>query len=195
MYEKYFYLNENPFHITPDPRFLYLSRKHQEAIDLLLYGIKERKGFLLLTGEVGTGKTTISRVILDRLKGGVDTALILNPIFTGFDLLRTINEDFGINVKSDSIKDHLDAFNAFLIERTHACGNVVVIIDEAQNLTPKALEMVRLLSNLETEKMKLLQIVLIGQPELREKLKLPELRQLNQRILVRYHLNPVIKIC
>ena len=191
MYEKYFYLNENPFHITPDPRFFYLSRKHQEAIDLLLYGIKERKGFLLLTGEVGTGKTTISRVILDRLKGGVDTALILNPVFSAFGLLRTINEDFGIKVRLYSTKDHLDALNAFLIERAYAGGNAVVIIDEAQNLTPKALEMVRLLSNLETEKMKLLQIVLIGQPELREKLMMPELRQLNQRILVRYHLDPL----
>jgi general secretion pathway protein A len=191
MYEKYFYLNENPFHITPDPKFLYLSKKHQEAIDLLLYGIMERKGFLLLTGEVGTGKTTISRIILDRLKGCADSALILNPIFSGFDLLRTINEDFGISVESDSTKDHLDALNAFLMERTHAGGNVVVIIDEAQNLKPKALEMVRLLSNLETEKMKLLQIVLIGQPELREKLQLPELRQLNQRILVRHHLDPL----
>ncbi|MFQ5585806.1 MAG: ExeA family protein [Thermodesulfobacteriota bacterium] len=191
MYEKFFYLNENPFHITPDPKFLYLSRKHQEAIDLLLYGIEERKGFLLLTGEVGTGKTTISRIILDRLKGNADTALILNPVFSGFDLLRTINEDFGIEVKGDSTKDHLDALNAFLIERSYAGGNVAVIIDEAQNLKPKALEMVRLLSNLETEKMKLLQIVLIGQPELREKLKMPELRQLNQRILVRYHLEPL----
>jgi general secretion pathway protein A len=188
MYEKFFYLKENPFHITPDPKFFYPSKKHQEAIDLLLFGISRKKGFLLLDGEVGTGKTTIWRTILNKPNGSLESALILNPLLSDIDLLKTINEDFGIRLKGSSMKEYLDALNAFLLEKAYKGGNAVVIIDEAQNLNPKALEMIRLLSNLETEKMKLLQIVLIGQPELRDKLKMPELRQLNQRILIRYRL-------
>jgi general secretion pathway protein A len=192
MYEKFFYLKENPFHITPDPKFFYPSKNHQEAIDILLFGILRKKGFLLLDGEVGTGKTIIWRTILNKLNGAVESALILNPLLSDIDLLKTINEDFGIRLKSNSMKEHLDALNAFLLEKAYKGGNAVVIIDEAQNLNPKALEMIRLLSNLETAEMKLLQIILIGQPELRNKLlKMPELRQLNQRILLRYHLKPL----
>lgn len=188
VYEKFFYLKENPFNITPDPRFLYLSKKHQEALDLLFFGVTERKGFLMLSGEVGTGKTTISRALLDRLNSKVRSALMLNPLLSDIELLMAINEDFGLKAGSPSLKEQLDVLNSFLVELSRHGGNAVVIIDEAQNLSPKALEMIRLLSNLETEKMKLLQIVLVGQPELRDKLKLPELRQLNQRIVVRYHL-------
>lgn len=187
-YEKFFYLKENPFNITPDTRFLYMSKKHQEALDLLFFGISERKGFLLLSGEVGTGKTTICRALLDKLNSKVKSALILNPLLSDIELLMTMNQDFGLKADSPSLKEQLDILNAFLLEKTKNGGNAVVIIDEAQNLSPKALEMIRLLSNLETKKTKLLQIVLVGQPELRDKLKLPELRQLNQRIVVRCHL-------
>ncbi|MBI3753895.1 MAG: AAA family ATPase [Deltaproteobacteria bacterium] len=191
VYEKFFYLKENPFSITPDAKFLYLSKKHQEALDLLLFGISERKGFLLLSGEVGTGKTTICRALLDKLNSKVKSALILNPLLSDLELIGAVNEDFGLKANRSSLKEQLDILNSFLLKRAEDGGNAVVIIDEAQNLSTKTLEMIRLLSNLETEKMKLLQIVLVGQPELREKLKLPELRQLNQRVVVRCHLKPL----
>ncbi len=188
MYEKFFYLKEKPFHITPDPRFLYLSSKHREAISLLNFGINRRGGFILLTGEVGTGKTTLCRALLDRLPENTETALVLNPLLSAKELLVTITQDFGLKVGADSVKAHLDALNEFLLKKASTGGNAVVIIDEAQNLNYKTFEMIRLLSNLETEKEKLLQIIIVGQPELREKLKRSELRQLNQRITVRYHL-------
>ncbi|MBI5643924.1 MAG: AAA family ATPase [Deltaproteobacteria bacterium] len=191
MYEKFFYLKEKPFHITPDPKFLYLSKKHSEAIDILSFGIKERKGFILLTGEVGTGKTTVCRALLEKMPKNTGTALILNPVLSEHDLIKTITADFGIKVESGSVKEHLDRLNEFLLKKASSGGTSVVIIDEAQNLNTATLEMIRLLSNLETEKEKLLQIILVGQPELRDKLGLPELRQLNQRIIVRYHLNPL----
>lgn len=191
MYEKFFFLKEKPFHITPDPKFLYLSRKHGEAIDLMTFGIAEKKGFILLTGEVGTGKTTICRTILERLPKKTGSALILNPVLTDHELLKTITADLGLKAASDSVKDHLDCLNQYLLNAASNGGGAVVIIDEAQNLSTSTLEMVRLLSNLETEKEKLLQIILAGQPELNEKLRLPELRQLNQRIIIRYHLNPL----
>lgn len=191
MYEKFFFLTERPFHITPDPKFLYLGRKHGEAIDLITYGIKERKGFMLLTGEVGTGKTTISRAILERLPKKTESALILNPVLSEGELLRTITADLGLRAGGESIKAHLDALNSFLLDIASRGGNAVVIIDEAQNLPLKTIEMIRLLSNLETEKEKLLQIILVGQPELKQRLKGAELRQLNQRIIVRHHLEPL----
>ncbi|MBI5810335.1 MAG: AAA family ATPase [Deltaproteobacteria bacterium] len=191
MYEKYFYLNEKPFHITPDPRFLYLSKNHREAMDLLNFGTKEKKGFIMLSGEVGTGKTTLCRALLEKLPKKVETALILNPTLSDYELLKTITDDFGLRVKGKSVKDHLDRLNGFLLKISAEGGNAVVIIDEAQNLNSGTLEMLRLLSNLETEKEKLLQVILVGQPELRDKLDLPELRQLNQRIIVRCHLNPL----
>ena len=188
MYEKFFYLKENPFNITPDPKFLYMSKKHQEALDLLFFGISQRKGFLMLSGEVGTGKTTICRALLEKLDSKVSSALIINPLLSDVELLKSINEDFGLKAETMTMKEQVDALNSFLVGKAKNAENAVVIMDEAQNLSSKALEMIRLLSNLETEKMKLLQIVLVGQPELREKLKLPELRQLNQRIVVRCHL-------
>ena len=188
MYETFFFLKEKPFHITPDPRFLYLGRKHGEAIELLSYGIRERKGFILLTGEVGTGKTTLCRALLDKLPQGTESALILNPMLSDIELLSTIVHDFGLKPSGATPRAHIDCLNSFLLERYASGGNAVVIIDEAQHLNQAALEMVRLLSNLETERETLLQIVLVGQPELREKLKKNQLRQLNQRIIIRYHL-------
>jgi len=189
MYEPFFNLKEEPFGMTPNPRFLFLSRKHEEALVSLSYGIEKRKGFILITGEIGTGKTTICRALLNRLKD-VDSALILNPAITEGGLLSAIIDDFGLT-SGRSIKEKIDTLNRFLLERREAGRNAVVIIDESQHLSLKALEMVRLLSNLETEREKLLQIVFMGQPELRKKLESYELRQLNQRIVVRYHLNPL----
>lgn len=191
MYEKYFYLKESPFNITPDTRFLHLTRKHREAIDLLIYGITAKKGFIMLTGEVGMGKTTLSRALLERLPKKVETALILNPLLSGHDLIKTITSDFGLIVEDGTIKAHLDKLNEFLLKTAESGATAAVIIDEAQNLPVETLETVRLLSNLETEREKLLQIVLVGQPELRKKLEMNELRQLNQRITVRYHLEPL----
>jgi general secretion pathway protein A len=191
MYEKFFYLKEKPFHITPDPKFLYAGKKHGAAIDLLRYGIDERKGFIMLTGEVGTGKTTLCRALLDKLSRKTETALILNPVLSRQELLTTIAEDFGIDAKGFTLKECLDAINRMLLNASAGGRNAVLIIDEAQVVGLDTLEMIRLLSNLETEKTKLLQIVLVGQPELKEKLKLPELRQLNQRITVRYELTPL----
>ncbi|MFQ5464978.1 MAG: ExeA family protein [Thermodesulfobacteriota bacterium] len=191
MYEKFFYLRENPFNITPDPRYLFLSKSHAEAIELMSYGVRRRKGFMLLTGEVGTGKTTLCRALLGRLPGTTESALILNPVLSDIELLRTINHDFGLDLRSDSLKDNLDALNDFLLKTNVRGGNAVIIIDEAQKLSPRALEMLRLLSNLETDREKLLQIVMVGQPEFRSKLRMSGLRQLNQRVIVRHHLEPL----
>ncbi|TAN61818.1 type II secretory pathway protein ExeA [bacterium] len=193
MYEKYFYLKEGPFNITPDTRFLFLTRKHREALDLLIYGITSRKGFIMLTAEVGMGKTTICRALLEKLPGNVETALILNPLLSGHELLKVITAEFGLKPAGDTVKDQLDALNVLLLKTAADGGTAAIIIDEAQNLSAEALEMIRLLSNLETEKAKLLQIVLAGQPEFRQKMELPELRQLNQRIIVRYHIDHLDK--
>ncbi len=191
MYEAFFGLRERPFNLTPDPRFLFLSEKHKEAFAHLLYGIKNRSGFVMVTGEIGTGKTTISRTLLQQLHDDTEIAFIFNPFLSPEELLRKINEDFGIESKGETIKDLVDELNAYLLDRG-ACGkNCILVIDEAQDLAPNVLEHVRLLSNLETETQKLLQIILIGQPELAQHLELPELRQLNQRITARYHLFPL----
>jgi general secretion pathway protein A len=191
MYKDYFNLKENPFNITADPDFYFSSTKHNEAFGHLLYGINQRKGIIVISGEIGTGKTTLCRTLLTQLDEEIKTALILNPSFSDTQLLKLIIKDLGIETKARNRFDLVDALNNFLLKETSLGNNVVVIIDEAQNLKPKQLEQIRLLSNLETEKEKLLQIVLVGQPELLEKLKLPELRQLNQRVSVRYSIPPL----
>src|SRR6185312_8750341 len=194
MYTSFFGLNEKPFAITPDPRYLYLSERHAEALAHLLYGINEAGGFVQLTGEVGTGKTTVVRSLLAQVPKNAEIALILNPRMTAPEFLLTICEEVGIGVPdsaAESRKDLVDILNQYLL-RAHAGGRrVVVVVDEAQNLAPEVLEQVRLLTNLETNTQKLLQIILIGQPELRELLGSFELRQLAQRVTGRYHLNPL----
>jgi general secretion pathway protein A len=194
MYLSFFGLNEKPFAITPDPRYLYLSERHAEALAHLLYGINEAGGFVQLTGEVGTGKTTIVRSLLAQTPKNAEIALILNPKMTAPEFLLTICEELGIGVPDsalNSLKDLVDILSHYLL-RAHAAGRrVVLVVDEAQNLSPEVLEQVRLLTNLETNTQKLLQIILIGQPELRELLASYELRQLAQRITGRYHLNPL----
>jgi len=188
MYTDYFRFREEPFNITPDPRFLYLTGQHREALDHLLYGIRQRKGFICLTGEVGTGKTTLCRTLLGRLGPRFHTALILNPVLTETQLLRAIVEEFGIQTKRRDRLGYLNLLNAFLLQVNSDGRDAVLIIDEAQDMSVRCLELVRLLSNLETERQKLVQICLVGQPELRKKLARPNLRQLAQRITVRYHL-------
>jgi general secretion pathway protein A len=190
MYCPFFGLQEKPFSITPDPRFLFLSLSHQEALGHLLYGIEERKGFIAVTGEVGTGKTLLCRALLDRLGSHVRTALIFNSFLSEIELLRSINEDFGLPQGGATRKELIDRLNQYLIDAFSAGRNAVLMIDEAQNLSLPVLEQIRMLSNLETERGKLLQIILIGQPELRQQLGHPALRQLNQRIALRYHLQP-----
>lgn len=191
MYETFFSFKEAPFNLTPDPRFFFSSPKHEDAFAQILYGIQERKGFIVLTGEVGTGKTTLCRFLLDRLDVKIKTSLIFNPNLTTIELLQSINQDFGIHVQSQSKRELVDDLNRFLLSELARGGNAVLIVDEAQNLTVDCLEEIRLLSNLETPKEKLLQIVLVGQPELRDKLSLRELRQVNQRVSLRYHLDPL----
>lgn len=194
MYRKFFGLAEDPFNLTPDSRFLYLSKKHREALASLLYGIHQRKGFITLTGEIGSGKTTLCRALLNELdEENIDVALIFNSYLTEIELLQTINEDFGIPSESESKRDLIKELNKFLLQQNSTGHNVVLIIDEAQNLSIEVLEQIRMLSNLETETEKLIQIVLMGQPELLDKLALPELEQLNQRISVRYHIQPLDK--
>lgn len=188
MYEAFYGLTEKPFNLTPDPRFLFLSDKHKEAFAHLLYGIKNRTGFIMVSGEVGTGKTTICRSLLNQLDPDIEVAFIFNPFLSPEELLRKINEDFGILSQARTVKELIDELNEYLMDRNAQGKNCVLVIDEAQDLSPTVLEQIRLLSNLETETQKLLQIVLIGQPELAENLQLPELRQLNQRITARYHL-------
>ena len=194
MYTSFFGLQEKPFAITPDPRYLYLSGRHAEALAHLLYGINESGGFIQLTGEVGTGKTTVIRSLLEQLPGHADVALILNPRVTPAEFLLTICEELHIPVPESgrgSTKVLMDLLGRHLLD-THARGRrVVLIVDEAQNLSTETLEQVRLLTNLETATTKLLQIILIGQPELRELLDRAELRQLAQRITGRYHLEPL----
>ncbi len=192
MYRKFFGLAEAPFNLTPDSRFLFLSRRHREALANLIYGIQERKGFITLTGEIGSGKTTLCRTLANELDPETTRlALILNSFLTEIELLQTINEDFGLPAASESKKELIAELNRFLLDENVAGHNVVLIIDEAQNLSIEVLEQIRMLSNIETETDKLIQILLIGQPELQAKLALPELEQLNQRISVRYHIAPL----
>jgi general secretion pathway protein A len=194
MYTSFFGLAEKPFAITPDPRYLYLSERHAEALAHLLYGINESGGFIQLTGEVGTGKTTVVRTLLSRVPHHADVAVILNPRVTPVEFLLTICEELGLAIADadrESVKHMVDALNRRLLN-AHAEGRrIIVLVDEAQNLSIDVLEQVRLLTNLETPTQKLLQIILIGQPELRELLDRTELRQLAQRITGRYHLMPL----
>lgn len=191
MYESFYGLKEKPFNLTPDPRYLFLSDKHKEAFAHLLFGIKNRMGFIMVTGEIGTGKTTICRALLSQLDPDTELAFIFNPCLNPVELLKRVLTEFGVQTKADTLLDLTDQLNEFLLSKSRQQKNCVLVIDEAQNLTPSVLEQIRLLSNLETEKEKLLQIILIGQPELLDRLKLHELRQLNQRITARYHLNPL----
>ena len=188
MYLDYLGLQEKPFSITADPSFLYLSKKHREALSHMIFGIRERKGFVEITGEVGTGKTTLCKALLRHLDPSTKTALILQPDLSELQLLSAIVKDFGLNPMKLNRLGLFDQLNQFLLEQATMGSNVVLVIDEAQNLSLHVLEQVRMLSNLETDKDKLIQIVLVGQPQLREKLASPELEQLRQRIGVRYHI-------
>jgi general secretion pathway protein A len=192
MYLSFYGLREMPFHITPDPKFLYLSPSHREALQHLRYGVAERKGFIVLAGEVGCGKTTLCRMFLSELDPArYDTALILNPRINETGLLRTLLEELGEKPKGRGRADWMAQVNQVLLSRIEAGREILLIIDEAQNLTFEVLELVRLLSNFETDTQKLLQIILIGQPELKERLAAEELRQLRQRILVFCELTPL----
>lgn len=191
MYKDYFSLDIMPFNTTPDAEFFFASEQHKEALARLEYAITERKGFVLITGEIGSGKTTVCHSLLRRLSQNIKTALITNTRLTGKELLKMICLEFEIDCKKLTRMELLDKLNNFLINQLSRNNNAVVFIDEAQNLTPRVLEEVRLISNLETDKQKLIQIVLMGQPELSHKLELPELKQLKQRIVTRYHLSPM----
>ena len=194
MYTNFFGINEKPFSITPDPRYLFMSERHGEALAHLVYGVTESGGFIQLTGEVGTGKTTLCRtLLLNRMPSNADVAVVLNPQLSALEFLEAICEELSISLPEPrgSIKALIDALNRHLLD-AHAEGRrVILVVDEAQNLAPDVLEEVRLLTNLETAKQKLLQIILIGQPELRELLARNDLRQLAQRITARYHLEPL----
>jgi general secretion pathway protein A len=191
MYLDFFQLKEFPFNVTPDPRFLFFSDRHREAFDSLLYGVEHRKGFIILTGEVGCGKTTICRSVLNSLPGTVHSALILNPSITVAQLVRSILLDLDIEPKGGDKLVHVAQLNRFLLQCLEKGENVAVIIDESQNLDPQLLEQVRMLSNMETDQHKLMQIILSGQPELKERLRQPELRQLRQRVMVHCDLEPL----
>jgi general secretion pathway protein A len=197
MYEDYYGFAEKPFSLTPDPKYLYKSETHANAFDLLQYAIRRREGFIVITGDIGTGKTTLCRAILEQLDRNTFTALVLNPFITEEDLLRLVLRDFGV-VSRDDIRrgrvagitkqDLIDTLNEFLLSIQPLGARALLIIDEAQNLPPQVLEQIRILSNLETDKEKLLQIVLVGQLNLQTTLRLPEMRQLDQRVSIRYQL-------
>ena len=195
MYQQYFGLAEAPFSIAPDPRYLYLSQRHQEALAHLLYGVNSDGGFVLLTGDVGAGKTTVCRCLLQQIPASCDVAYIFNPQLTVGELLSTICVEFGIACPPGnvSVKVFVDCINAYLLDAHARDRHTVLIIDEAQNLSAAVLEQMRLLTNLETNQRKLLQIVLLGQPELALMLERPGLRQLRQRIVARYHLGPLTR--
>ncbi|MEO8077530.1 MAG: AAA family ATPase [Acidobacteriota bacterium] len=202
MHEEFFGFTEKPFSLTPDPKYLYKSQSHANAFDLLQYAIRRREGFVVVTGDIGTGKTTLCRAILEQLDRRTFTALVLNPFISEDDLLRLILQDFGV-VSRDELKrgrligiskqEMIDALNEFLLSLQPLRAGALLIIDEAQNLPHQVLEQIRILSNLETDKEKLLQIVLVGQLNLKDVLRLPELRQLDQRVSIRYELKPLTR--
>ncbi len=193
MYKEYFGLKELPFSIAPDPRYLYMSNQHREALAHLVYGMNSDGGFILITGEVGTGKTTVCRCLLEQIPENIDVAFILNPKMTAEELLASICDELRIQYNRDnsSIKVFVDHINTYLLDAHTRGRKTVLIIEEAQNLSTDVLEQIRLLTNLETNQQKLIQIIMLGQPELRDKLSRPELRQLSQRITARYHLGPL----
>lgn len=192
MYTTHFGLNAVPFSITPDPHYLYLSKRHREALAHLLYGVNEGPGFVLLTGEVGTGKTTLCRCLIEQLPTNVDVALLLNPRLSSRELLEALFDELKIEYRADfSSKDFIDTLYGYLLTAHSVERRTVLILDEAQNLSPEVLEQVRLLTNLETANQKLLRIILVGQPELKNLLRRNNLRQLSQRITARYHLLPL----
>ena len=191
MYEKYYGLTDKPFNTTPDSRFFFASSKHEEALNCLLLAISERNGFVVITGEIGSGKTTVCRTLINKLDATTKVALVLNTHLGKKELITTILEDLGIEYRSTSKTHLMAALNKYLLEQAAKDVNVVLIIDEAQNLAPSVLEEVRMLSNLETEREKLIQIVLMGQPELRKKLAMPKLEQFRQRVVLHYHLEPL----
>jgi general secretion pathway protein A len=191
MYLTFYGLKEKPFNATPDPGFLYLTPGHREALAQLLYGVQMKKGFIVLTGEVGTGKTTLLHTLLQRLDGNASVAFIFNSMLPFDGILEYMLEDFGVAKGASTHAQRLFALNSFLIDRRRTGQNAILILDEAQNLDPSTLEQVRLLSNFETPTEKLLQILLVGQPELGAKLQLPELRQLKQRIGLRCNIPPL----
>jgi general secretion pathway protein A len=200
MYEDYYGFVEKPFSLTPDPKYLYKSESHAHAFELLQYGIRRREGFIVVTGDIGTGKTTLCRAVLDQLDRKVFTALVLNPFIAEDDLLRLILQDFGV-VSREEIKrgrlagvsrqELIETLNDFLLSLLPLRATALLIIDEAQNLPRPVLEHIRMLSNLETDKEKLLQIILVGQLNLKDVLRTPELRQLDQRVSIRYNLKPL----
>jgi len=193
MYKKFYSLREKPFEITPDPRFLFLSENHKEALAHLTYAVKEKKGFTVITGEVGTGKTTLIQTLLSRLDGNTKTAYIFNPKLGSNDFLQYICEDLGLKGQKRSKGQYIALLHHFLMACYARNENVVLIIDEAHTLNPTLLEEVRLLTNLETPKSKLLQVILMGQPELDDILDRSEFRQLKQRVSLRYYMQPLNK--
>ena len=192
MYEAFFGLREKPFNMTPDTRYFYPSAKHVDALNHMVYAVQERRGFVVITGEIGSGKTTLSRMLFQKLDPTAKTAIVRNTHLSAKDLIASTLEELEISFRSEHTKTQLIArLNEFLIEQLRINSNVILLIDEAQNLKPHVLEEVRMLSNLETEQEKLIQIILMGQPELKSKLWLRELTQLRQRVTLYYHLGPL----
>ncbi len=193
MYEDFYGLKETPFNVTPNPEYIYLGENHKEALAQLLYGVREKKGFIVITGEVGTGKTTLIHYLLDRMDGNnhTKTAFLFNPKLTVDDFIQYILRDLGVRVQGQTKGEYLHHLHRYLLSAYRKDERVVLIVDEAHGLDPELLEEIRLLSNLETARSKLLQIVLVGQAELNETLSRPEFRQLRQRINLRFHLPPL----